>query len=316
MEDVRFDKHEVAVVKHCGLTIQSQGILNSGLKCARAPQFARGQGLFDMIESNAAAKKATLERHKAAFGLWLLIHKELEDVVIRDRNPNTAFARAIDLLFIQAFKSHGSLYSLCVIGHCEDAATIARRIFEVALQIDYLDSEASERENRGREYLAYFFHLVPKGILANPSLPPEKRKQWEQLYDQNKRWLKLSKSGNPSPNWSGLSVADLARKLNMIQSYNEDYRFLSNMAHTSSAGSLLGMQDGRLHITDDMAATPILVYGTRYMVAVTEVWNAYFKLIEEPKMAELRKQCLAFDFQAAADELKKTLSSPSSRHGS
>lgn len=88
-----------------------------------------------MIESNAAAKKATLERHKAAFGLWLFIHKELEDVVICDRNPNTAFARAIDLLFIQAFKSHGSLYSLCVIGHCEDAATIARRIFEVALQI-------------------------------------------------------------------------------------------------------------------------------------------------------------------------------------
>jgi hypothetical protein len=107
-----------------------------------------------MIESNAAAKKATLERHKAAFALWLSVHKELEDAVIRDRSPKTAFAKAIDLLFIQAFKSHGSLYSLCVIGHCQDAATIARRIFEVGLQIGYLDSEEPERENRGSQYLA------------------------------------------------------------------------------------------------------------------------------------------------------------------
>lgn len=264
-----------------------------------------------MIESNAAAKKATLERHRAAFGLWVFVHKELEDVVICDRNPNTAFARAIDLLFIQAFKSHGSLYSLCVIGHCEDAAAIARRIFEVALQMSYLDSEAPEQENRGREYLAYFFHLVPRGILTNPSLSREERKQWQRLYDENKRWLKLSKRGNPLSSWSGLSVADLARKLNMMQTYNEDYRFLSNMVHVSSAGSLLRMRDGRLHITDDTAATPILVYGTRYVLAVAEVWNAHFKFIDEPKMAEFRKQCLAFDLQAAADELKKTSSSPS-----
>ena len=254
-----------------------------------------------MIASNAAAKKATLERHKAAFGLWLLIHEELEDAVIRDRNPNTAFARAIDLLFIQAFKSHGSLYSLCVIGHCEDAATIARRIFEVALQIGYLDSEEPERENRGKQYLAYFFHLV-NGILANPSLTPEEREQWQQLYDQNKQWLKFNKSGNPLPNWSGLSIAEMARKLNMIQTYNEDYRFLSNMAHGSSAGSLLRMRDGKLQITDDTTATPILVYGTRYTLGVTEVWNAHFKLIEESKMAELRKRC-----QEAADELKEGL---------
>jgi len=257
-----------------------------------------------MIESNAAAKKATLARHKAAFGLWLLLHQTLEDVVIRDRNPSTSFTRALDLLFIQAFKSQGSLYPLCVLGHCEDAATIARRIFEIALQIGYLDSEEPERENRGRQYLAYFYHLVPKGILANPSLKPEERQRWQQLYDQNKRWLKFNKSGNPTTNWSGMSIADLARKLDMRQTYEKEYRFLSNMAHASSTGSLLGIKGGSLQITDDTAATPILVYGTRYMLAVTEVWNAHFELIEESKMGEFRKRCLTFDLQAAADDLK------------
>jgi hypothetical protein len=258
-----------------------------------------------LMGSNAAAKNATLMRHKAAFGLWLLVHQTLEDVVIRDRDVQSFFARALDHLFIQAFKSHGSLYSLCILGHCEDAATIARRIFEIALQVGYLDSEEPERENRGSEYLAYFFHLIPKGILSNPSLTPDERKRWQDLYDQNKQWLKFTKSGNPLPNWSGLGIADLANRLKMQNAYDEDYRFLSNMAHGSSAGSLLRIVDGKLQITDDSAATPILVYGTRYMLAVTEVWNAQFKLIEESKMVELRNACLNFDLQQAADDLKK-----------
>lgn len=58
------------------------------------------------MESNAAAKKATLTRHKAAFGLWLLVHQTLEFVVIRDRSLQGPFAGALDHLFIQAFKSH------------------------------------------------------------------------------------------------------------------------------------------------------------------------------------------------------------------
>ena len=260
------------------------------------------------MESNAAVKKATLMRHKSAFNLWMLVHQILEDGVIRDRDVQCSFLRALDHLFIQAFKSHGSLYSLSVIGNCEDAATIARRIFEIALQVGYSDSEESERENRGREYLAYFFHLIPNGILSNPSLTPEERRRWQDLYDQNKQWLKFTKSGNPLPNWSGLGIADLANKLKMRSSYDEDYRFLSNMAHGSSAGSLLRIADGKLQITDDSAATPILVYGTRYMLAVTEVWNAHFKVIEESKMIEVRNACLNFDFQQATQTMRKSAS--------
>jgi hypothetical protein len=76
------------------------------------------------------------------------------------------------------------------------------------------------------------------------------------------------------------------------------------MAHASSAGSLLRIVDGEVQITDDSAATPILVYGTRYMLVVTEVWNAQFKLIEESKIVEWRNSCLNFDLQGAADKLK------------
>lgn len=258
-----------------------------------------------MTGSNAAAKKATIERHRAAFDLWLLIHRALEDVVIRDRHTERSFARALNLLFIQAFKSHGSLYPLCVLGHCEDAATIARRILEIALQVGYLDSEGPERENRGSQYLAYFWHNV-QGILADPSLTPGQRQRWQQLYDTNKKWLKFNKHGNPLPHWSGLNFADLANKLNMKQSYDVDYRFLSNVAHASSAGSMLNVVSGTLQITDDTFVTPIVVYGTRYMLTVTEVWNAHFKLIEDLRMVEFRKRALNFDLKTVVDALRKS----------
>ncbi len=260
---------------------------------------------FLTISGNAAAKKVTIERHRAAFDLWLFVHQTLEDTVILDRNNQTPFARALDLLFIQAFKSHGSLYSLCVLGHCEDAATIARRILEIALQVGYLDSEASETENRGMQYLAYFWHLA-KGIMDNPALTVEERQRWQQLYDENKRWLQFNKHGKPLSNWSGLSFADLANKLKMQATYEVDYRFLSNAAHSSAAGTMSHVVGGVLQITDDTFVTPILVYGTRYMLAVAEVWNAHFKLIDDPRMDEVRKRVLSFDFKAARAALESS----------
>lgn len=258
-----------------------------------------------MVQSNAAAKKVTIDRHRAAFDFWCLVHETLEQVVVRNRNHKGSFERSLDLLFIQAFKSHGSLYSLCVLGHCEDAATIARRILEIALQVGYLESEEGERENRGKHYLAYFWHLT-KGILTDPSLTPENRQRWQQLYDQNKKWLRFNRHGKPLPNWSGLSFADLASKLNLQQSYEVDYRFLSNAAHSSAAGAMFNVVGGTLQITDDTFVTPILVYGTRYMLAVTEVWNVHFKLIEHSEMEGFRKRGLTFDFNAARKASKNS----------
>jgi hypothetical protein len=52
------------------------------------------------------------------------------------------------------------------------------------------------------------------------------------------------------------------------------------------------------------------------MLAVTEVGNAHFVLIEESKMAEFRKRCLAFDVQPAADHLKRFSSSSTIGHTS
>ena len=65
-------------------------------------------------ETNGAGdfKAEMIRRHALAFTLWGRCHKMLEDVVVRRRDLSAYFARALDILFVQAFKSHGSMYLL------------------------------------------------------------------------------------------------------------------------------------------------------------------------------------------------------------
>ena len=67
------------------------------------------------------------------------------------------------------------------------AATIARRLLEIGLQVGYLCSEQSERERRGELYLAYFWHNAREIVLLQIS--DERRQWWEKQYDLHKRLL-------------------------------------------------------------------------------------------------------------------------------
>lgn len=108
-------------------------------------------------------------------------------------------------------------------GHGEDAATIARRLFEIALQVGYLCSEDSKREERGEKYLAHFWHNA-KEIAAAVGLPEDRRKWWEEQYLRRKKWLKVDKRGNPAPFWFDSNFRELATTLGLKDAYDKDYR--------------------------------------------------------------------------------------------
>jgi hypothetical protein len=254
------------------------------------PRIAEG------IARNKAEKKARIDRNRPAFTLWSNLAELLEESVVLDRTLESSFPRALDLLFIKAFKSHGSLYTLGVIGHGEDAATIARRLFEIALQVGYLCKNDAEKENRGRMYLAQFWHNA-KELSDAMHLNLEKRKWWEERYDEHKKWLRF-KNGRPDPYWSGLNFYQLAVELGFKDTYEQDYRLLSNIAHCSARGLLLEEVDKEIQIQTDQLITPILVYGTKYMLWVTAHWNEHFKLIDELKLQRILDEAVNFDFRA------------------
>lgn len=137
----------------------------------------------------------------------------LEDAVPKTRNITLSFARALDLLFIQAFKSHGSLYFLCVHGHGEDAATILRRMLEIAFQVGYVCVDPGKRDDRAKRFLAWFWLQTAGRVKA--SLAGPQKTWWQRMYDAHKHLITDS-SGDPLRNWWGnLTIRDLACELGL-----------------------------------------------------------------------------------------------------
>lgn len=248
------------------------------------------------IDENKAFKKQMIDKHRSAFAAWLRLAQMLEEVVVKDRTPDSAFSRALDLFFIQAFKSHQSLYLLAVVGHGEDAATVARRLFEISLQVGYLCSDPADREERGRRFLAHFWHNS-KDLIGVETLPEERRKWWEEQYERHKHLLLFNKRGEPSPYWFGSNFAQLAETLGIRETYDKDYRFLSHVAHSSSRGLLLDRVGDLIQIKTDLLVREILVFGTRYALWVAANWNAHFALIDSNSLDNLRDDLLSFDFK-------------------
>src|SRR5437762_72386 len=163
--------------------------------------------------SPAQFRAQMIDRHRPSFELWGRCHEELERVVPQSRDTSQAYARALDILFVQGFKSHGSLYVLCVRGHGEDGATILRRLLEIALQVGYLSMDASKRQERAEKYLAWFWRQTPDRLQTG--LPQAEGAWWRMQYDRHKHLL-IKSSGKPFRNWWGdSSIRDLANDIGM-----------------------------------------------------------------------------------------------------
>ena len=241
-------------------------------------------------------KARMIDRHRAAFHLWRHCHEILEAAVTRPRDVTSVFSRALDILFVQAFKSHGSLYFLCVHGHGEDGATIARRILEIAFQVQYLYEDVALQEERAKKYLAWFWLQAEDRIKRR--LPGRERNWWKARYDAHKHLI-TRPSGKPFRNWWGdLGIRDLANKLGLGQTYDQDYRFLSQMAHCTAQGILVKNRAGTVQIRTDALVRELLVFGTRYMIEIARRWSEHFAIIEIPVLASLASEALDFDFKS------------------
>ncbi len=236
-----------------------------------------------------------IDRHRPAFKLWGRCHKLLEDVIPQGRDLSLPFSRALDILFIQAFKSHGSLYYLCVHGHGEDGATILRRTLEIAFQVRYLCNDATKREDRARRYLAWFWLQAQKRMRAG--LPSSQQTWWQAQYNAHKHLIFRS-SGQPLRNWWGDStIRNVANELGLLDTYDQDYRFLSEMAHCTAQGVLLERRGNVVEIRTDMLVREILVFGTRYMIEIARWWNEHFSLLKTQLLGDLAQEAVNFDFR-------------------
>ena len=190
---------------------------------------------------------------------------------------------AIDMLMTQAYKAHLSVRLLAEHAHVEDAATITRRLLELAVQTVYIgeESESDERLSRAGQYLAHLWENAPDKL--KDQVPPDGRSRWE---DISKTYYQPTEK--KKRRW-GPTFAQMFEAAGVSDIYEEDYSLLSSVSHGSSEESLLVYSYPTVRVRSDLHVPVLLSYATKYYLVVTHTWNGLFSAIPESRMTELRE---------------------------
>ncbi len=69
--------------------------------------------------------------------------------------------------------------------------------------------------------------------------------------------------------------------------YDEDYAHLSSIAHGAPASLVHGYSEAVVPVHDDRHVPQLLVYGSRYALATTMVWNDIIHALDTITLEEL-----------------------------
>jgi len=157
---------------------------------------------------------------------------------VRTARIETAKCLPLMYFFVRSYKSYGALRLLWINGYIEDAHTIARTIYELCLQADFMSEDL---ENRSIQFadsvyatmLEYYRRLSPEHAeLGKPMA--------EQMMRQRKDFRKSKGLPEEPPKyqtnwWGGGGVKRLIEALNLPldHEYETIYFMLSDHVHSS-----------------------------------------------------------------------------------
>jgi hypothetical protein len=234
------------------------------------------------------------DRHRPALTLWRDTVSLVEKVIGRPRDIQPLFARALDMLFVQGYKSFYGVYLLCLHGHGEDAANTLRRLLELSAQAIYLsaDTGGAIREERAGRYIAYFWAQT-RDVLES-DLDEGVKAHWQEMFDAHKHLISLDKNGRPLNWWGSPTIFSLFKLIGFEEIYRGDYAFYSNYTHGTSQGILVGYQAGHADIRSDRFVSQLVVAGCRYMLGMVGIWNEHFQLVSDTAIGQLVTRCREF----------------------
>jgi hypothetical protein len=220
-------------------------------------------------------------RHSSAFRRHREVALLLQDAVARRRPHQDIVARAVDMLFVQAFKAHHAVYELASYALVEDTATIVRRLLELAIQAVYIsrDSEEATRLDRAGKFLAFLWHKWPADL--RDRLPRDERRAWESVYATYGRDFK------PERKQWGPPFFEMFKYAEQPVTYAEDYSLLSNIAHGSPPSLVHEYANPTVEIHSDRLVPLLVNYGSRYALGMALLWDDIFHLLDAAKAKTL-----------------------------
>jgi hypothetical protein len=233
------------------------------------------------IESSQAFRASIRAKYPDAFEFSGQVAVELEQAVETPRGLVGELALAIDMLMGQGYKAHLSVYFLAEVAHVEDAATITRRVLELAIQAVYIggdDQEAVRPERAGR-YIAHMWERLDSSVKAKFS--DQAAAPWQSVYDQYSHLL------SPKRKRWGPNFKQMFDEIGHPDTYRKDYSLLSEIAHGSPDDLIIHYSAPTVHLRPDVHVPTVLNYASRYYLIIAEQWNRIFHGIDDKVLTRL-----------------------------
>lgn len=172
------------------------------------------------------------------------------------RRSKIPLYKTIYLFFItNAMRQYPSIHILCVYGYAYCASPILRSLWENLVSIKYIllsdDGQLDETEAnlKAKRFEEYRWVNMSKMLRYWKNDDGVQRKDLQEaIVSRNdeiiakvNEFMKIYKTKHLN-SWSGLSIEEMAKKLNMLGDYNLVYRMCCNLSHPSSLGLQLGVE--------------------------------------------------------------------------
>jgi hypothetical protein len=233
-------------------------------------------------------RAAIRAKYPHAFSFHRDVAIVLEESIAKPRHLVDEVARTADMLMVQAYKAHASVYFLAVRALIEDAATITRRLLEIAVQAVYItgESDPAESKQRAGRYLAYLWYSMPPEWRQRMSI--EERTVWETSYQTYQHWLPAR------PIRWGPNFSEMFEAVGLKDTYREDYSLLSSIAHGTPPHLVQDYAQPVVPLGPDDFIPMMLVFASRYHLAVADQWNDIFCLIAPTQLEVLVSRAVQF----------------------
>ena len=231
-------------------------------------------------------RQGVIDKYLQHFDLHWRIRKIFESAVKHDRYLHELVPRALDMLFVQSFGAHVSTYELACLAQVEDAATIVRRLLELAAQAHYIGLHPERRSASGVPGPS--LHLCGSSgqtRLTAPS-PQTSAKPGTMFRPLTARTSSPTSdtgariSGRFSRSWKGCTN----RRGRLVGAWNDDYRYLSNVAHGSPPALVHSYGQPIVPLHDDRQVPAILLAGASYALLCAMVWNEVVRCIPDAEL--------------------------------
>jgi len=222
-------------------------------------------------------RRSVRQRYPTAFALHREVLELLEPSVEKPRRHDGLLELAVDMLFIQCYKAHISVMILSEHGHMEDAATMSRRLLELAAEVGYLGlpPNAETRLQRAKRYLADLWLDLPPEV--QQGMPTGAKQFWSNLAEG-------------VPRGAFPSFQRMFSEFGRQDTYDEDYRLLSRIAHGASSDQIIAFAANTIPVRPLWHLDAVMVVASRYFVAAAHVWNDNWRLLDQPRLDDLTKR--------------------------